>query len=738
MPLRLLPLFIVLPVMLLVHAVAAPTPQGTAFTYQGVLKQNGNAINGNTDMVFDLFDAAVGGSAVGPSLAFASSNGNPVNVVNGVFNVTLDFGSTAFMTLITDQRFLRVTVNGTALAPRTQIQNEPYALQSQTAELAYSVSNASIGTAQIIASQVQRRVGGACAGGSAVNAVNQDGSVGCQAVGQGTITGVTPGNGLTGGGASGSVGLGIADPLTLSGTDTGSVVSVSNSGAGAGATAITTQSSHGVALSATGGVSGVVAAGTNYGVNASTDNASGYAILATNSGGGGSAVAIKAVATGGGVMGSSGIGVQGTASGATSKGVYGVSNDGWGVYGNSTTGVGVIGFGKGAGITGNSSDAAGYGVSGSNPTNYGVYGTGLTGVRGETASAATGAYGVAGISNVTDGTGVYGGGTKGVYGEGTIPSGSLFSITTGVYGKGSYGVHGWGTLEGVRGEATTAQAFGVLGTNQSGGTGVYGDGKTGVAGSSSNASGYGVSGTDSANIGVFGSGATGVRGETASATGFAVMGVNNGGGSGVSWGIYGQNTSSGGYAIEGYNPNGVGVRANGNPAGQFIGNVTIQGTLSKTAGSFQIDHPLDPANKYLFHSFVESPDMKNVYDGVATLDARGQATVELPTYFEALNKDFRYQLTAIGAPGPGVYVADEIAHNRFRIAGGASNQRVSWQVTGTRHDAYADAHRIEVEVAKPAGERGSYLFPVLFGASEQQSIHPITQRLSPTLTVAQP
>jgi hypothetical protein len=44
---------------------------------------------------------------------------------------------------------------------------------------------------------------------------------------------------------------------------------------------------------------------------------------------------------------------------------------------------------------------------------------------------------------------------------------------------------------------------------------------------------------------------------------------------------------------------------------------------------FRIDHPLDPANKYLNHSAVESPDMKNIYDGVVTLDADGEAVVEL-------------------------------------------------------------------------------------------------------------
>jgi hypothetical protein len=145
------------------------------------------------------------------------------------------------------------------------------------------------------------------------------------------------------------------------------------------------------------------------------------------------------------------------------------------------------------------------------------------------------------------------------------------------------------------------------------------------------------------------------------------------------------------------------VRGEGNPrqAAVFVGNVSVVGTLTKSAGSFRIDHPLDPEGKYLSHSFVESPEMMNVYNGNVTLDAGGRATVELPEYFEALNRDFRYQLTAIGAPGPNLYVAAGVRQNRFRIAGGRPYAHVSWQVTGVRQDAYADAHRIRVEEDKP-------------------------------------
>jgi trimeric autotransporter adhesin len=131
-------------------------------------------------------------------------------------------------------------------------------------------------------------------------------------------------------------------------------------------------------------------------------------------------------------------------------------------------------------------------------------------------------------------------------------------------------------------------------------------------------------------------------------------------------------------------------------AGIFGGDVVVQGNLSKSSGSFKIDHPLDPANKYLYHSFVESPDMMNIYNGVATLDANGEAVIQMPEWFGVLNRDFRYQLTCIGGFAP-VYIAEELANNQFKIGGGRAEMRVSWQITGIRQDAWANAHRIPVE-----------------------------------------
>jgi len=197
-------------------------------------------------------------------------------------------------------------------------------------------------------------------------------------------------------------------------------------------------------------------------------------------------------------------------------------------------------------------------------------------------------------------------------------------------------------------------------------------------------------------------------------------------------------TSTNGNAIVANSAGGDGILATGpcnascgTYAGWFNGDVDVNGTLYKSAGNFKIDHPLDPANKYLYHSFVESPDMMNIYNGNAVLDNHGEALVQLPDWFEALNRDFRYSLTPIGAPA-NLYIAEEVSQNHFKIAGGQPGGKVSWQVTGIRHDAYADAHRSPVEEVKPERERGFYRNPELFGAQEEKGIlwarHPETMK----------
>jgi trimeric autotransporter adhesin len=156
-------------------------------------------------------------------------------------------------------------------------------------------------------------------------------------------------------------------------------------------------------------------------------------------------------------------------------------------------------------------------------------------------------------------------------------------------------------------------------------------------------------------------------------------------------------------------------------AGVFSGNVQITGNVSKAGGSFRIDDPIDPAGKYLSHSFVESPDMKNVYDGVVTTDGGGYATVTMPAWFGALNRDFRYQLTVIG-PFAQAAISSEMADNRFTIHTDRAGVKVSWQVTGIRQDAWANAHRIPVEEEKTGSEQGHFLHPELFGKPNEESI----------------
>jgi hypothetical protein len=112
----------------------------------------------------------------------------------------------------------------------------------------------------------------------------------------------------------------------------------------------------------------------------------------------------------------------------------------------------------------------------------------------------------------------------------------------------------------------------------------------------------------------------------------------------------------------------------------------------------------------------------NVYNRNVTLDEHGEAWVQLPDYFEALNRDFRYQLTPIGGPGPNLYVAEEIQENRFKIAGGDPGLKVSWQVTGIRDDASARSNPMRVEVDKPDEKKGLYLDPEAYGQPASQGI----------------
>lgn len=166
----------------------------------------------------------------------------------------------------------------------------------------------------------------------------------------------------------------------------------------------------------------------------------------------------------------------------------------------------------------------------------------------------------------------------------------------------------------------------------------------------------------------------------------------------------------------------IGIQATGNrAAGIFNGNVEITGTLSKGGGGFTIDHPLEPATKLLSHSFVESPEMVNLYAGTTVTDADGLAWIELPDYFEALNRDLTYQLTPVGTQAR-VMVSEEVSGNRFAIRSEPGQVKVCWLVTGVRQDAWAEAHRIVTEQVKPDDARDRYLHPAVFGLPPEQSL----------------
>ncbi len=174
-------------------------------------------------------------------------------------------------------------------------------------------------------------------------------------------------------------------------------------------------------------------------------------------------------------------------------------------------------------------------------------------------------------------------------------------------------------------------------------------------------------------------------------------------------GVYARSVATNGAAIFGNNDgsNTVGY------AGYFSGRVNVTGTLSKGGGAFKIDHPLDPENKYLYHSFVESPDMMNIYNGNIVTDGSGKAVVTLPDYFESLNMEFRYQLTVIGTFAQAI-ISRKVQNNQFEIATNQPNIEVSWMVTGVRHDAYANMNRIPNAVEKESANRGKYLHPAAF------------------------
>jgi hypothetical protein len=341
-------------------------------------------------------------------------------------------------------------------------------------------------------------------------------------------------------------------------------------------------------------------------------------------------------------------------------------NDSVAITGTASAGertVGVLGQGDSVGVKGVGKGwNAVEGISQSTIGGAGVFGANDTGagVRGESKARFNPA--VHGIHRGVEGPGVQG---EAENGSGAI---GISATWIGVYGETNAQV--------------SAGASGVLGEGKDGGDGVKGHtsapGKAGVRGDSRE--GIGVRGSSLSATGVWGSSRSGTGVIAESDTNTALWAICQQGWAGF---------------FEGF------VEVHGDVT--VHDNVQIDGDVSvRGVKSFKIDHPLDPENRYLTHFSVEAPEAKNVYDGVSTLDEGGEAVVELPEWFEALNTDFRYQLTPIGAPAPNLYVVQEITDNSFKVAGGAPETKVSWQVTGVRKDILARADELPVEGEKPA------------------------------------
>ncbi|MGF1430782.1 hypothetical protein [Kitasatospora sp. LaBMicrA B282] len=412
--------------------------------------------------------------------------------------------------------------------------------------------------------------------------------------------------------------------------------------------------------------------------------------------------------------GTQGIGVKGTADGTGGTGVLGTSAQGTGVTGTGVAGPGVTGTStQGAGVAG--TGAAGPGVTGTSTQSTGVAGSSGTGsgVTG-TSTQGNGVVGSAGQGSGVLGTSSTGPGVTGTSAQGTGVAG------TGVAGPGVTGTSTQGA--GVAGSST--HGAGISGTSLDG-TGVYAGSHTGNAVTGTTTDGHGVFGNSSTGNGVTGSSANGTGVEGTSSTGSGVTGVSTQfdgmSARGGRFGVVGTGPNAGLAAFNSANSNAA-YLASQCCAAWFTGPVTVTGPLTKSGGGFRIDHPLDPENRYLTHSFVESSERKNVYDGTVTLDATGGATVRLPDWFAALNENVQYQLTPVGGPAPNLHVSRPVAGDSFGIAGGPPGGQVCWQLTGVRIDPWAQHHPLATEETKPPGERGYFLHPEEHGRPIAQGL----------------
>lgn len=259
-------------------------------------------------------------------------------------------------------------------------------------------------------------------------------------------------------------------------------------------------------------------------------------------------------------------------------------------------------------------------------------------------------------------------------------------------GNTSVGVYGWASSgdlsSGVYGASNGIQGRGIQGYANNAGFAIYG-----IADGAGGRGIYGrATATSGQNFGIW-----------AEAAGHQAIGVYGAATheTGVTYAVYGLSSSP---------TNGYGVFA--------VGRTGATGTKS-----FRIDHPQDPENKYLLHYASEGPQPFNIYSDTARLDKQGSASVELPDYFEDINRNPRILLTAIGSAMPNLHVSEKVSNNRFRISGGSPYGEVTWEVKAVRNDRYMQAYGAPVEIEKPEGERGTYQHPELYGLPPSRGLN---------------
>ncbi len=452
-----------------------------------------------------------------------------------------------------------------------------------------------------------------------------------------------------------------------------------------------------------------------------TQNGSGTALLGSSTSSSGLEVGVNGLASG-----FDGVGVSGYASHAT--------GDTYGVIGTaeSPAGTGVFGYarstiGGGVGVRAITDSPSGYAILADNSAATGngagirstVQSPDATAIVAVATSTSGSSYGLYGVSNGATGTGVFGGG-------------------------GYYGVHGQtpgssGAAVYAQATNTTGTAVGVLSVSSSP-TGLAGyfigdtifAGNVGIGTIPAPGSQLFVSGSASECLllsNLVGRGLqsvathdTAVWGRTTD--GFAGVDARNGGTSGIA--LYAEAFSGAGSTVGVF-----GVAPS--PAGYAVwaqGRSGASGTKS-----FRIDHPLDPENKYLLHYSAEGPEALNVYCGTVRTDEQGEAWVQLPNYFESINRDFKYQLTIVDDTDSDLFVQAKVARkikgNRFKVRTNAPNIEVSWEVKGVRNDRWVQAYGAPVETEKPFEERGKYQHPELYGLGADKAIHPLLGSAAP-------